>query len=804
MRSATHAVFIRVRCLLPSSLLLPLLSSLLLPLLLLPPPPSASAHKTRDINVILRSCARSGPDACPLSRSYDDPEYYARVVRLLSGGIPQILWQDLDSLLPATRVSPSCGSALRDVQSGLRQGQQFAFQVLDSSAKFPVAFLQDTVTSYGDYDQCLAVSPQPQHQLPRQDSPSSSLSPAASVPSWTGKYCLVDAIPETTPPANLTTQDGKIHLERHFFFADTPVFHGLCFPSSCDEEDVRQLVAAVLRPFPFRVVGDISCDTRDSISYATRIRNMTRGQVVAILALSLVACLLAAGTLLELAPLSLALNRVTGSIPAPLKQVTACFGLLSNSEALLRVPPGGGGHMLFVDYIKLVIICAGVFAHICCCLETPLGFFVLSHHSRLTQIVSGSLTQFFFNDGGLATVTFLSGFATYHALSPLIRRGDLRPGMAVLDRWLRFLPSVLAITALDFVWPLLFSGPFYSRVARFVSDKCSRNWWYNPLFISIFFPALDLCAPHTYYCSIDLNMFILGLLAIHLLVRRRWLGIGFCVSGILIGNACLFYFTSLYEVNPSVVMVHASSQKTVDYLDIVQMSLYAFFGSYFIGILLADLLHHGFRVPLRSRWHHAAWIVGIYASLTIAETSTAICNTFDLLPRHLVPLYLVGNRLSFTIFIVLLVTYISSTGASSSSQGERSSRKKKDDDDAGEEEKTSSGLTSVTGSQAGEREVTRRLRDLSQGVKECLGSRFMLLLTRLSFSIFMVNYFFIRTDFFTSRVPFETSAYPLVKRLIASAFFIFLSAIAFQLAFVAPAARLRKLAGYRVTRSPAS
>jgi hypothetical protein len=362
-----------------------------------------------------------------------------------------------------------------------------------------------------------------------------------------------------------------------------------------------------------------------------------------------------------------------------------------------------------------------------------------------------------------------------------------------------------------------------------MTEKCSNNWWYNALFISIYKPALDLCAPHTYYTSIDFNMFILGLIALYLLVNHRRAGIAFCIAGIVIGNGLLYYYAWFYRITPSVLTINNRAQQVVNYLDVVQMSLYSFFCSYFTGILLADMLKHGFRASLKSRSDHIKWISAIYVTLTVAETTPALHNTFDLLPQSLVPMHIILTRLAFTATITLLVIYLSSSSSGGkdgnnnlSKDMDSSSRRKKDDGDSspdkrsGDLRKDTAGDRLTSGGSSAspvsslsqsdddgddQNDGMARLRDLSQAMKDFFTSRLMIVLTRLSFSIFMVNYFFIRTDFFTSRVTFEASIYSLVKRVIPYAFFITMSAIVFQLVFVSPSARLRKMLGYRITRN---
>lgn len=100
------------------------------------------------------------------------------------------------------------------------------------------------------------------------------------------------------------------------------------------------------------------------------------------------------------------------------------------------------------------------------------------------NIASGLNKQGAINEAGLGTLPLLSGFVTFSVLYPMAKSRKLPYGFAIFDRFMRLFPGILAITALEFLWPLTRSGPYWTRVAEFVTDKCERNAWRNLLFIN--------------------------------------------------------------------------------------------------------------------------------------------------------------------------------------------------------------------------------------------------------------------------------------------------------------------------------
>lgn len=93
-------------------------------------------------------------------------------------------------------------------------------------------------------------------------------------------------------------------------------------------------------------------------------------------------------------------------------------------------------------------------------------------------------TQGMYNDAGLSGVTAFGGFAAFVVMYPMAKKKQLPYVFAFVDRFLKFLPSMICITAFDFVWPLLGTGPFHSHLSKFIIDRCHRGWWANLLMVN--------------------------------------------------------------------------------------------------------------------------------------------------------------------------------------------------------------------------------------------------------------------------------------------------------------------------------
>lgn len=116
-----------------------------------------------------------------------------------------------------------------------------------------------------------------------------------------------------------------------------------------------------------------------------------------------------------------------------------------------------------------------------------------------------------------------SGLATYMALIPLAKNNKLPYRFAIFDRFIRFVPTIMALTALEFLWPLMFAGPFFTRVADFNLEKCTRTWWHNLFFINNFFPVLDIVSSAIWMTNHYINLLDLTLVWWSYLLIISWL-----------------------------------------------------------------------------------------------------------------------------------------------------------------------------------------------------------------------------------------------------------------------------------------
>lgn len=189
---------------------------------------------------------------------------------------------------------------------------------------------------------------------------------------------------------------------------------------------------------------------------------------------------------------------------------------------------------------------------------------------------------------------------TCQVLYPLLVKtcGKLNIGGAIFDRWARFMPPVMSIVALEFCFPLLGVGPMYQKISTNILTRCSKNWIYNVFFVSNFLTANEICAPHTFYSSIDLQLFILGCAAILLLYHRPKTGICVCLGMALGGMVYTFKIAKYHQTQHIAFTSELNLNKTLQYFEKIHINTICHFTNYFIGILIGYLVVQGFRFRL--------------------------------------------------------------------------------------------------------------------------------------------------------------------------------------------------------------
>lgn len=95
------------------------------------------------------------------------------------------------------------------------------------------------------------------------------------------------------------------------------------------------------------------------------------------------------------------------------------------------------------------------------------------------------------------------------------------------------------------------SGPLYNKVAETVTGPCQRNWWAALLFIQNYYNPEDICLGHTWYLSVDMQLFILAPLIIYPLYRYHKQVIPILMVLVMFSMGFAFYTSYINEFKVS-------------------------------------------------------------------------------------------------------------------------------------------------------------------------------------------------------------------------------------------------------------
>lgn len=255
----------------------------------------------------------------------------------------------------------------------------------------------------------------------------------------------------------------------------------------------------------------------------------------------------------------------------------------------------------------------------------------------------------------------------------------------------------------------------------------------------------------TYISSIVVQLFIFSIPLIFLYASNRKLAKYFTIILIIAGYSTHGFNCWLHSVTPSLFVSGVpSGQKTVDYFEWVHMHTAAYFASFFIGFQLADYIRNSYR-PVGGRVNYRWQLYGALLLNAIGTSSTAIYNSWHLLPQSMVPVFIICVRMIFHGSTYLAILYIFSEGQSNEKSAPKFDSK-----------------------------------------NSMFGFRLNRIFAQLSIGYYLGNYFYIRTEFFTSRYLWKNTTYEMCKRTVTGLFGMTIMAVFLHLFFVAPFDALRK------------
>ena len=256
-----------------------------------------------DLRDILKLCDYVDCNDTAVVSHEDAQRHPDATYKFISGGFAQIFWDDVRSgrhVLSQEHgqhhhqqqqrhehmLSSECKLQLKAIATGIDRNERLAFAFVDASGKAPPGILRATMTSIGDYDQCLAID-------------------GVDVRSGVhlqGKYCMIDVFALRNNSRDSSDIVGdRVDLSHVSTFRGFPFWSSLCVPSACSPSDLKPSLERLANEYSLKVAGDFTCDTRRDVSWISRVMNMRKEQVTAALLVSSFLAMVGLGTAADVA-----------------------------------------------------------------------------------------------------------------------------------------------------------------------------------------------------------------------------------------------------------------------------------------------------------------------------------------------------------------------------------------------------------------------------------------------------------------------------------------------------------------------
>lgn len=473
------------------------------------------------------------------------PNYVQRLKEWIANAMDRAPPTFTRKLLEAN-VSVECSIGLLKVMRGVRNLEPWALRLIDASAKYPTGAFQMSRVDLGAFDECVETVILDDYGEERSR----------------GQYCNL-----LVYPANKSDLDDLISSAMQYTHPRVPKFRnsiyelklpllrmGVCTLNDCNEEELQELIRAVLPPALKVTVAD--CVT--SVPPA-----MTKVQVAILSFLGTLALLVVVGTLLDIrGPAGKNVHRTNQNA---FLSVLTSFSIASNTNMMLHVANEKGSdayRLRFLHGIRFFSIVWVVVGH---SYGAPSDVWARMANSIkygdewLNMIlVAGfmSVESFF----------FVSGFLLATVVCKQKRSGIVVFLFAVIRRIIRTTAPVFFLIMCLYLTPLIASGPNAKAYFKRLHDDFRSQWLVLLLQVQNYFFDINADTrmfPHLWYLSVDFQFFLVTLPILLLLKNRPKAAVSIFALLSLVGCSVSAWQVVDKNLTPFVVVITESLIKMV-------------------------------------------------------------------------------------------------------------------------------------------------------------------------------------------------------------------------------------------------
>ncbi|GFR00070.1 nose resistant to fluoxetine protein 6 [Trichonephila clavata] len=468
---------------------------------------------------------------------------------------------------------------------------EFVIIVMDASSKVPEGILFGTFSTFGSYDECIAVkTPEKSSQI-----------------QYIGQYCSVNIqpmLPENErqftihnafkqyPKLRRVLEEMNVDEETLAYYYILKHRIGLCIPSTCTYEDIQNVTDNLANHLMMKIsIGH--CETSEKASF-------TKGQIISMCGVFLAFAVVIMGTILDFflrhrLDIDMDIEEIVRK-NSSLRQFSYAFSAYRNACKILNtsIP---SNHLSPLHGIKFLSMTWIMLGHVYYCKD----YLTLAGLNRIRDLGSNLAFQVVLNTAFAAdTFFFLSGLLVVYSTFQYLENSDGKFSIVgfYIKRYCRLTPSFLMISAVILLGPLAGSGPIWNETLEPFVTGCQNYWWTNLFYFSNFIPTAKTCVPHGWFLSCDMQFYFISPIIILGLYRRPKMGLLLIAIGIITSMASAGFLTFLYDL-PPVSLFSLPDQKDInEYLDTMGYKPYAHFAAYCIGMATGFLLSAKQKIPI--------------------------------------------------------------------------------------------------------------------------------------------------------------------------------------------------------------
>ncbi|UXI22512.1 hypothetical protein NH340_JMT08455 [Sarcoptes scabiei] len=461
----------------------------------------------------------------------------------------------------------------------------WALKMIDANSMLESGLIDGNLQFFGSFDECIDLK-MDRFGVPQENN--------------VIQYCTIRF------PLSILMQKNQTFDLPPFLLSMIRPTAGICLPVDCS---MHSDLPIILNQFANDHIEIDSCITKKELALGNRIETIHIA-IFSILMLLIMAIIV--GTLVDYYSLDRMFRRKT-------LDFLQCFSLMKNISFLFEIPELKHSFRLAsIENIssteksnrkqKEIEYFYGI--------RVISFLFILSYHifteaqipsvnlKRIVQAEESYLFQMITN-ASLWVDTFfvLSGFFAAHTIFKQInfpmhqenesKRIFLNHPKRLLRRYIRLIPSIVALLCVSILIEVLGSGPLWYSYVEQSRNSCHKNWWNLFLFINNFHSLNSLeepqqeCLPYLWYLAVDFQFHLIAPILIACLIHRSET---IQIIGVIVNLIVLFSSSILtaiiianHHLTPTVLM----NVYDLNYINQIYKAAYCRVGPFCIGIILA-------------------------------------------------------------------------------------------------------------------------------------------------------------------------------------------------------------------------